>query len=109
MSSWFLRRKVSAKASIRVFCLPFAGVGPSAYRGWAESLAPAVDLVIAQLPGREGRLREPLVSDVSAIVSGLSDAIDPLLDVPYAVYGHSLGGLVGFELLRALRDRGARA
>jgi medium-chain acyl-[acyl-carrier-protein] hydrolase len=44
---------------------------------------------------------------MTQLVSALADAIAPLTDIPYAFFGHSLGGAVGFELIRELRRRGA--
>ena len=94
---------------MRLFCFPFAGVGASVYRGWADALGSDVDLRIVQLPGREARLKDQPMASVDAIVAALCGAMGPLLDWPYAAFGHSLGGLIAFELLRALRDGGAPA
>jgi medium-chain acyl-[acyl-carrier-protein] hydrolase len=109
MSSWFLNPKPSPSAKLRLFCFPFAGVGASVYRGWADAFGSDVDLRIVQLPGREARLRDQPIGSVDAIVAALCDAAKPLLDRPYAAFGHSLGGLIAFELLRALRDADAPA
>jgi surfactin synthase thioesterase subunit len=43
------------------------------------------------------------------LVRALADAIEPELDRPFALFGHSLGGLVAFELARLLRRRGSPA
>lgn len=103
---WFARLKESPEGGVRLLCFPFAGVGPSAFRGWGTALGGEVEVFVAQLPGREGRFREePLVS-IPAIVSELQRAIGPLIDRPYALFGHSLGGLVAFELARSLAVRG---
>jgi medium-chain acyl-[acyl-carrier-protein] hydrolase len=109
-SPWFLsQRALSKTATVRLFCFPFAGVGPSVYRGWADVAGRDVDVRVVQLPGREGRLREPALTSVDAIVSEVAAAIAPLLDLPYAFFGHSLGGLIAFELARTLRERRAPA
>ncbi len=44
---------------------------------------------------------------MSDLVSALADAVAPRLDVPYAIFGYSMGALVSFELARELRRRGA--
>lgn len=41
---------------------------------------------------------EPLVEE-------MVEALHPVLDVPFAIFGHSLGAWVGFELARALKRR----
>jgi len=98
-----------ADGGLPLFCLPHAGGGASAYRTWAGKL-PGVSVLPVQLPGRETGLRDcpyermrPLVEELADVVLGVSGAR------PYAVYGHSLGALVAFELLREVRRRGAAA
>ncbi len=73
------------------------------FRGWAETLAPNAEVCSIQLPGREARLREPLVSTIPDLVPSLVDALLPLLDRPYMIYGHSLGARIAFETVRQLR------
>jgi surfactin synthase thioesterase subunit len=43
---------------------------------------------------------------LAPLVRALVNALDALLDRPFAIFGHSMGGLVAFELARALRARG---
>lgn len=85
--------------------IPWAGAGPTCYHGWAEHLSSAIEPWASCLPGRESRFGEPLPSDLHRLVDGLATAIAPWADRPFAVFGHSLGALLGFELCRALRAR----
>ena len=62
-----------------------------------------------QLPGREERIREPAVTRVSELVAQLVERLDTWLDRPFALYGHSMGAVVSFELVRALRRAGRPA
>lgn len=59
-------------------------------------------------PGREGRFRETRYEAVAPLVDTLVDAIMPLLDRPFAFFGHSVGALIAFELTRRLRRNGRR-
>jgi surfactin synthase thioesterase subunit len=59
------------------------------------------------LPGREGRWNEPAFTDMRALVAQASRVLRPMLDVPYALFGHSMGALIAFELIRELRRQGA--
>jgi surfactin synthase thioesterase subunit len=68
-----------------------------------------IEALYVQLPGRESRLREPSLSSVSNVADAATDAIVPLLDKPFVLFGHSLGGLIAFEVARVLRRRGLRA
>lgn len=104
--SWIPYRSPSSDARLRLFCFPFAGGGASIYRGWGDALPAAVEVCPVQLPGRERRFREPLHTRMDTLVSELGAALRPLLDVPFALFGHSMGALVGFELARELRRQG---
>jgi surfactin synthase thioesterase subunit len=67
---------------------------------------PELEICPIQLPGRDDRRREPLVTRMSDLVDALATAIEPLTDLPFAFFGHSMGSRVSFELARTLRDRG---
>jgi len=58
------------------------------------------------LPGREHRLAEPAYSNIDALVPALLDGIRTHLDRPFAIFGHSMGALVAFELTRTLHRLG---
>lgn len=104
---WF-RRLAAPQAPVRLFCLPYAGGTAGIYRKWHDWMAPDVDVVAVELPGRGVHPRGPLAERMDALVDRLLQALDPLFDLPFAFFGHSLGGLIAFELCRALRDRGQR-
>lgn len=57
-----------------------------------------------QLPGRENRLGEPLLHSMAAVTPPLVEELLPLLDRPFAFFGHSTGALIAFELARVLRQ-----
>lgn len=77
---------------------------PSALSGQA---ADAIGVWAVQLPGRAGRYREPPIAAVRAIVDAVVPAPLPELDRPYALFGHSMGGVMAFEIARAMQARGA--
>jgi len=101
-----LRPAPNPSAALRLFCFPYAGGGASAYHPWARLLAPAVEVCALQLPGRETRRSEPLYTDFDETIVGLSAVIEPLLDKPFAFFGHSLGALLAFETALYLRQGG---
>jgi medium-chain acyl-[acyl-carrier-protein] hydrolase len=94
------------KASIRLFCFPFAGGGASAYRSWASLFPAEVEVCGIQLPGREERFREPLLQHYQTLVAHACGGIQRLLDRPFAFFGHSMGAMVAFECARRLRRHG---
>jgi medium-chain acyl-[acyl-carrier-protein] hydrolase len=97
---------------VRLYCIPHAMASASAFRSWVGGM-PGVAVRPVQLPGREGRLSErpyqqmpELVADLAAaVLADLADAVD-VAPRPFAVYGHSLGALIGFELVREIRRIG---
>lgn len=93
---------------MRLFCIAHAGGGASMFRGWADALPPEVEVCPVQLPGRENRIMEPPFDRAEPLVEALADAVQPYLGLPFALFGHSNGALIGFELARTLRARGRR-
>jgi medium-chain acyl-[acyl-carrier-protein] hydrolase len=92
---------------MRMFCFPYAGGGASVYRGWGSALPADVEVCPVQLPGRESRLREPAFDHVEPLIQALAEVLPPHFDLPFVFFGHSMGALIGFELARELRRRGA--
>jgi len=106
---WIRCPKPRPAARTRLYCIPQAGGGAAAFRTWSAGLPEDVEQRSVQLPGREDRLKDAPQHSVTPIVAELADALIPELDRPYAIFGHSMGALIGFELVRELRRRGAPA
>lgn len=107
---WFAQFERPAEAAVRLYCLPFAGGGAVAYQPWLAHLPRSVWLRAVQLPGRQNRIAEPPLSTVPAVVAAVADAVTRdggEEDLPYALFGHSFGALLAFELARELRRRDA--
>jgi medium-chain acyl-[acyl-carrier-protein] hydrolase len=107
-AAWFPYLKPNPSAKVRLLCLPHAGGGASRYRSWARRL-PSVEVWAVQPPGRESRLSEPAFTRMEPLVEALLAATTEARAVPYALFGHSLGAAVAFELARAVRRAGAPA
>jgi medium-chain acyl-[acyl-carrier-protein] hydrolase len=98
ISPWWLAIRRVPRPRVRLVCLPWAGGAAAAFRPWAARLPPDVELWAAQLPGRGPRFGEPPVSRLGTLLDALEPALRPLADVPYALFGHSMGAIVAFEL-----------
>ncbi|MEU6740075.1 thioesterase II family protein [Streptosporangium sandarakinum] len=124
--SWYLAFEPRPAARVHLYGLPFAGGGVSMFRPWARHLPPWVELRAVRLPGRPGRHRQAPFTDCEEAARWLADALaessaassaassagsragDPVAGaVPYAVFGHSMGALLGYRLTRALLRDGA--
>jgi medium-chain acyl-[acyl-carrier-protein] hydrolase len=101
--SWIACRKPNPHARLRLFCFPYAGTGASIFRTWPDGLPEDVEVCPVELLGRGTRLMETPFTQLAPLVQALAQALTPLLDKPFAFFGHSLGALVAFELARQLR------
>ncbi|WKX69031.1 thioesterase II family protein [Streptomyces sp. XD-27] len=106
---WLRRPLPRPYAKLRLVCLPHAGGSTGLYRAWAQLFPPEVELLLVCPPGREDRLDEPIPPDLPELVSGLAAALAPVLDRPWAVFGHSMGAAVGHELVARLPRLGRPA
>ena len=105
VTPWIVRPRPNPGAALRLLCLPYAGGGAAAFRTWPDDLPAGVELLAIEPPGRGTRFKEPPFHRLSPLVAALTDAIAPHVQAPFAIYGHSLGALIGFCLARELRRR----
>ena len=103
-NNWFVCPQIKWETETRLFLFPYAGGGPAVFHKWTTELPNHLEAWIAHYPGRGSRHKESLIRGVFTLAEKLSQAIQPLLDKPFAFFGHSLGGLVAFELTRHLRQ-----
>ena len=104
MSDWVVCPQRRAQPQLRLFCFAYAGGSAWIFRPWAKQLPDNIETCAIELPGRGKRLIEPGLTDLTTIVQSLGPQILPLLDLPFAFFGHSMGALVAFELCRWLRS-----
>jgi medium-chain acyl-[acyl-carrier-protein] hydrolase len=105
---WSIRFEPRPRARLRLVCLPFAGGSAVAYQHWASRLPDWIETIAVQLPGRGPRVLERPYTAIRPLVCALVDNLNSVFDERFAVYGHSMGALLGFELVRELRRRGGR-
>lgn len=97
-------------AGPRLYCLPYAGGGASAFVAWRRGL-PGVAVAPVQYPGRETRLDEPCPTQLPRLVDELAEALAPQLvaEQPYALLGYSLGAKLAYALAHRLNALGVPA
>lgn len=95
--------KPRPEAILRLFCFPHAGGSALVYRQWADRLPRQVEVCPVELPGRGHRLREAPLCRMAPLVAALVRELCPLLDKRFALFGHSMGATIAFEIARQLR------
>ncbi len=95
-NGWLAERDIRVGAKMRLFCLPHAGSGAAAFYGWKRKLPGTIDVCPVLLPGREARMLEGAMVDAGLVAEHLMDATRQCLDVPYAIFGHSMGSLLAY-------------
>lgn len=92
---------------ITLFCIPHAGCSAAGFNKWRRVLDPSIVCTPLELSGRGTRIREPLYDSVAKAVDDvLAQLQAKSKGGPYAIFGHSLGGLLGFEVAHRLQSQG---
>ncbi|MGQ0825919.1 MAG: thioesterase II family protein [Actinomycetota bacterium] len=105
-SRWIRTWQPRPAARVRLLCLHHAGGTASSYRLWSNLVPESVDVCAIQLPGREQRINETPFTRLEVLVTALAAELRDYLDLPFTMFGHSMGALVAFELSRELRRHG---
>lgn len=103
VGSFIVRPRSRPAAGLRLLCFPYAGGGVAAFRGWWDAIDEDVEVCCVRTPGRETRYRQPPMTDVNQLAAAIAAELAHWTDRPYAIYGHSVGALVAFEVVRELR------
>jgi medium-chain acyl-[acyl-carrier-protein] hydrolase len=98
-SSWLIRQRGSSGRA-RLYCFPYVGGNAFHFLSWQTALGPTIEVRSVQLPGRGERLGEAPYESLPELVSTLGAIIAQQDQGPFAFFGHSLGGLIAFEVTR---------
>jgi len=106
--SWLVNIATGANPRSRLFCFPFAGGGSAAFRGWAATMDPSIEVIAVEPPGRLSRITEAPLRDIGQWTDRVMEAVADKLDLPFAMFGHCLGSLTLYEVACRLADQGGR-
>jgi surfactin synthase thioesterase subunit len=101
-SEW-IRRYVSCEGSdLRLICFPHAGGSASYYYWLSKTLAPNIEVLALQYPGRQDRRREKCIDNIAEMADSVLKEIQEV-NYPYAFFGHSMGAIIAFEVALRLQ------
>ncbi|GAA0553123.1 alpha/beta fold hydrolase [Paractinoplanes ferrugineus] len=104
--TWLRRYGSAPQAPHRLICLPHAGGSATFYHPVALALAPSVDVLAVQYPGRQDRRNEPFTATIQELAEQIVPAVRQVADRPLTFFGHSMGSTVAFEIVRQLQAEG---
>ncbi len=104
---WIERTRAKAAPRLRLFCFPYAGGSAGIFRDWASELGSGVEVCAIRLPGREWRYAEPAFRRSEQAVEALVPILRGFLDLPFAMFGHSMGAALAYETARAILSAAA--
>ena len=102
---WVQCAQPHSTAVCRLICFPHAGGSANAFRPWPNLLGPRVEVHVIQYPGRANRFAEPFVDDMSVAADRIARELAAQSNRPYALFGHSMGGAIAYEVARLLHER----
>jgi surfactin synthase thioesterase subunit len=103
---WLRCFTAAPKARIRLICFPHAGGSATSYHALSVALPPTVEVLAVQYPGRQDRRAEACIDNISELVDRLLPALTAGADDrPLALFGHSMGATLAFEVARRLQER----
>lgn len=92
-----------------LFCIPYAGGSEVVYFKWKKFLHPSIQLVSLELKGRGKRFREIFYGSLAEAVDDLFESIkNKIVADNYAIFGHSMGSLIAYELYYKIRELNLR-
>jgi surfactin synthase thioesterase subunit len=90
---------------MNLFCIPFAGGNSYSYGELKRYVPESLNIIALDFPGHGKRMGEALLTNIHAMADDLYHQIKDHLNRPYAVWGHSLGGIVSYLLLKKSKPK----
>ncbi|GAA5701428.1 oleoyl-ACP hydrolase [Streptomyces avermitilis] len=103
---WVRQFHPAPTAATKLVCLPHAGGSASYFLPVSKALAPGVDVLAIQYPGRQDRRHEKCIDNIAELADAVTAVLEPLADRPLVLFGHSMGATLAFEVALRLERKG---
>ena len=87
---------------MNLFIFPFAGGSSYSFDFIKKYISHKIYVV--GYPGRGNKMHQELIDDADVLVNRLYDELKGLLNTPYCFYGHSMGTLISFLLIKKIQQ-----
>lgn len=102
-SDWFITpQQTNITPKIHLFCFHHAGGNASVFHSWKTNLPHWVETIPVELPGRGRRISTQPIDNIEDVIEQLLPFFEPYRDQSIALYGHSMGARICYELARKL-------
>ncbi|KJK56576.1 thioesterase II family protein [Saccharothrix sp. ST-888] len=101
---WIQNLRPAPGAAVRLVCCPHAGASATAFGPLSRALPSGIEALSVQYPGRQAGSAG--FTDIGELAERTAEELAPWADRPLAVFGHSMGSVVAFELTRRLEAAG---
>jgi pyochelin biosynthetic protein PchC len=102
--SWIRRFRPATPGTVRLVCFPHAGGSASFFHPLSTVLAPGVEVLGVQYPGRQDRRHEPGLTSMGDLADRAAEELIAYTDSPLAFFGHSLGAVLAYEVALRLEE-----
>jgi medium-chain acyl-[acyl-carrier-protein] hydrolase len=102
MITHIVRFQPKEASSSRMICFPYAGATAAIYRSWNTLMPEEMELVAVEIPGRL-HLKDKPPADMKDLIEILYSQILPFINKPYAIFGHSFGSIIAYEMVKKLQ------
>jgi len=93
----------------KIIAIPFAGGNKYSFNKIEKHIFQDFEWITLELPGRGSRFPEQLLDNVPAMVNDLFKSIQiHIAKDDYILYGHSLGSILGYELVKKIIENGLK-
>ncbi|MET9296620.1 alpha/beta fold hydrolase [Streptomyces sp. NPDC003077] len=110
-STWLRSYHPAPQARHRLVCFPHAGGSATFFHPVSARLAPEIEVLSLQYPGRQDRRHETAIPDIAGLADRVAAEIGALTGPRPVFFGHSMGAVLAFEVAHRLEqdDRGPLA